>query len=120
MDSRSCKAKGRRLQQLIRDALYKTFEGCGLEEGDITSTIMGVSGMDILLSPAAARIIGKLAIEAKNVESLNVTGVFWKHHDKYVKGGHLPLLIHKRNNTKPLVTLTLEDFLRIYKKSRDA
>lgn len=120
MDSRSCKAKGRRLQQLIRDALYKTFEGCGLEEGDITSTIMGCSGVDIQFSPAAAKAIGPLAIEAKNVEKLNTITVFWEHHGKYNKGGSLPILVHKRNNTKPLVTLTLEDFLRIYKKSRDA
>lgn len=119
MNTASCKAKGRKLQQLIRDALYEAFSDCGLEDGDIKSTSMGVSGVDVVLSPAAAKVIGKIAIEAKNVEALNVSNVFWKHYNKYSESS-LPLLIHKKNRTEVLVTLTLKDFLNIYRKSRDA
>ena len=71
---------------------------------------MGASGVDVQLSPAAKRVIGDLCIECKNVENLNVTGVFLQHRGKY-PNAVLPMLVHKRNNTVPLVTMTLDDFI---------
>ena len=60
--TRNAKAKGRLGQQEVRDKLLKTFPD--LEPDDIKSTVMGDSGEDIQLSPAARKII-PLTIEVK-------------------------------------------------------
>ena len=54
-NARSAKAKGRRLQNFVRDALRDKYSK--LEEDDIKSAIMGVGGEDIVLSPAARKVI---------------------------------------------------------------
>jgi hypothetical protein len=71
---------------------------------------MGQAGLDILLSPQARRLFN-LAIEAKNVECLNVVKVFQDHLSKYKTQPSLKLLIHKKNRTDPMVTLLWSDFL---------
>lgn len=110
MKTASAKAKGRRLQQLVRDTLRAIGKQVGLQEGDIESRGMGQSGVDVILSPAAFETFG-LAIECKNVEKLNVADTFWKHFNLY-EGKALPILVHSRNKSKPLVTLRWEDFSR--------
>ena len=55
MKTRSAKAKGRRLQNKIRDLLLEEFKE--LEPDDIRTAIMGETGEDIKLSPAARRKI---------------------------------------------------------------
>lgn len=104
----SAKAKGRKLQQFFRDVLREIGSNFGLKAGDIESRGMGQSGTDIILSPAAINVFGDLAIECKNKETLNVVTTFWEHAAKYPKS--VPFLVHKKNNTTPLVTLRVEDF----------
>ena len=53
---RSAKAKGRALQNKIRDVLLEHFSE-ELEPDDIRSQVMGMSGEDIVLSPAARKLI---------------------------------------------------------------
>jgi hypothetical protein len=65
----SRKAKGRRLQQHVRDRVLETFEQ--LEDGDVRSTSMGASGVDVLLSPLAQKLF-PFAVECKNQERLNL------------------------------------------------
>jgi hypothetical protein len=113
VNTASCKAKGRRLQQLVRDRLRNIGKKHGLEDGDVESTGMGQSGVDVLLSPAAYKIF-PFDIECKNVEALNVVGVFQKHLNLYGNRATTKLLVHARNRTEPMVTLRLEDFLNIY------
>lgn len=84
----------------------------GIVDEDIESTGMGQSGVDVILSPAAKRVLD-LCIEAKNVEALNVVGVFLKHEEIYKDKPGLKLLIHTRNRTQPLVTLKWSDLLGI-------
>ena len=67
---KSSKAKGRRLQNMVRDKLRAAFSSL-LEEDDIKSQTMGMTGEDIVLSPAARKLI-PYSIECKNVERLNV------------------------------------------------
>lgn len=109
----SCKAKGRRLQQEVRDDLRREGAPYGLEPDDIESTAMGQSGVDVILSPAAKRIF-PFDVEAKNVEKLNVVGVFKKHLAKYKDTPRLKLLIHSRNHTETMVTMRWSDFLGQY------
>jgi hypothetical protein len=115
MKTSSCKAKGRRLQQLVAQRLLEEiYIPAGLEEDDCKSVSMGVSGNDIVLSPAAKKVLN-LSVECKNVESLNHTTTFWNHYNKH-QDNSLKLLISQRNRTKPVVTLQLEDFLVLLKK----
>ena len=51
--SRAAKAKGRRFQQRVVALLKERF--CWLTGNDLQSTAMGVPGVDIIMSPRAAR-----------------------------------------------------------------
>lgn len=112
MKTSSAKAKGRRLQQAIRDALRDIGKHYGLEPDDIESRGMGQNGVDIILSPAAFRVFN-LDIEAKNVEKLNVPATFFEHFKKYAERPALKILVHSKNRSEPLVTFRWEDFLEI-------
>ena len=110
----SAKAKGRRLQQLVRDRLREIGKDFGLVAGDVNSTGMGQTGVDVLLSPAAHKVF-PFDIECKMRESLVVPTVFYEHYDAYASRATLKLLIHSRNRLpEPLVTMRLCDFLTIY------
>jgi hypothetical protein len=108
----SCKAKGRALQQVVRNELRRVGAQFGLVDEDILSQTMGISGVDIVLSPAAKAVMLDPSIECKNVENLAVTTVFLKHQDKYKD--KMNLLIHKRNHTPPLATMRFDVFMELY------
>ena len=105
---RSSKAKGRRLQNLVRDKLREKFTS--LEEDDIKSAIMGTVGEDIVLSPAARKVI-PFSFECKNVERLQ----FWKTVEQAEgnSNGRTPVIVVKKNGRKPYVALPLEDWLEL-------
>lgn len=115
MRPQSCKAKGRRLQQEVRDLLRIAGLPHGLVDGDIESIGMGQNGCDIVLSPAAKRVFD-LAIECKNVENINVAGVFKEHYAKYAATAALKLLIHSKNHSDTLVTMRIDDFISLLSK----
>jgi hypothetical protein len=115
MKTSSAKAKGRKLQQEVRDALRVVGTAYGLVDGDIESRGMGQNGVDVILSPAAQRVF-PLSIECKQVEKLNVVGVFYEHFEKYKDSADLKLLIHGRNRTEPMVTMKFTDFINLYVK----
>lgn len=69
---------------------------------------MGASGEDLLLSPAARSII-PFSIECKNVESINI----WKALEQAAGRAHPPLVVFRRNNTKPHVALPFDAFLEL-------
>jgi hypothetical protein len=106
----SCKQKGRRFQQRIREDLIRSF---GIRETDILSTNMGQSGCDIYLS-AAAREIFPFGVECKNVEALNV----WDAMEQCEMNARFaklrPLLVFRRNHTEPRAVLPWVDFLGIW------
>ena len=110
MKTSSAKAKGRRLQQKVRDLLLETFTE--LEPDDVRSTSMGAGGEDLLLSPAARRKFG-FSVECKNVEKLNV----WNAYEQAEAncGKHEPLLVMKKNRKKPLVVVDAEYFIKLFK-----
>ena len=60
MTARASKAKGRRLQNYVRDRLREVFikdwkKLPRLEDEDIKSQTMGMTGEDIVMSPAAKK-----------------------------------------------------------------
>jgi hypothetical protein len=110
MKTSSAKAKGRKLQQWLRDKLLAIH--LTLEPDDIKSTGMGQSGEDIQLSPAARKLI-PYTFECKNVEKLNV----WAAYDQACEHGKgEPVLVMKRNNRNPLVVVDAEHFLKGIKR----
>jgi len=110
MLSRSRKAKGRVLQNKVREILLESFEE--LEPDDIKTAVMGESGEDIHMSPAARRLI-PLSIECKNQESLNI----WKSHEQAEEncGDHIPCVVFKRNRSKTYISLEFDKFIEILK-----
>lgn len=116
MKTSSAKAKGRRLQQMVRDSLRAIGKKFNIVDGDIESLGMGQNGVDLILSPAALKVFD-LSIECKNVETLNVHGEFWKHYEKYKDNESQKLLVHTKNRFDPLVTMRLTDFIRLLEKS---
>lgn len=64
-----------------------------------------------------ADVIGlpKLHIECKRVERLNLYDAMAQaKHD--AREGELPAVFHRKNNCKWLVTMEIEDFMRLYKE----
>jgi hypothetical protein len=108
--SRSAKNKGKRLQNTVRDVLLETFDT--LEPDDIKSAVMGDSGEDIQLSPAARKLI-PYSIECKNQEKLNIWGALEQAEKN--SGDSNPVLIFKRNRSKTYAVLEIEDFIKLIK-----
>ena len=112
---RSGKAKGRRLQQQVRDLLLETFQN-ELEFDDIRSAIMGESGEDIKLSPAARKLI-PYSFECKNQEKLNIWEALNQAEEN--SGVSAPVLIFKRNRSKTYAVIDIEEFIKlIYDRSK--
>ena len=111
MRPQSAKAKGRRLQQAVRDKLLENAPE--LEPDDIRSTSMGAQGEDLLLSPAARKYY-PFSIECKNQEALNVWAALEQAEVNHK--GNIPLLVFKRNKSETYAALKLDDLLKLLKK----
>ena len=110
MKTRSAKSKGRRLQNQIKELLLESFKE--LEPDDVRSAIMGETGEDIKLSPAARRQI-PYSFECKNQEKINI----WESLNQAEEnsGDYPPVLIFKRNRSKTYAVLELEYFIDLIK-----
>ena len=106
------KAKGRKLQNLVRDELRVAFPS--IEEDDVKSQTMGMPGVDIVLSPAARKLI-PYSFECKNVERLS----FWatvEQCEANCKENISPAIVVKKNRKDPMVAIPLDVFLGLIKE----
>lgn len=113
MKTSSAKAKGRKLQQHVRDVLLEAFPT--LEPDDVKSTSMGSQGEDVQLSPAARRLM-PIAIETKARSSIAACRFFEQaqEHAKAVKGGKAqPVVVMKEDRKQPVVMVSLEFFVEL-------
>jgi hypothetical protein len=113
MKIKSAKAKGRNLQNLVRDKLRKIFvddwtKMPKLEYDDIKSQTMGMGGEDIVLSPIAKKLI-PYSFECKNTEKLNLWGSLKQCEDNCED--RQPVLVIKRNRSEVYVVMKLNNFL---------
>ena len=110
MKIKSAKAKGRNLQNLVRDKLRSIFVGKVLEEDDIKSQTMGMGGEDIVLSPSAKKVI-PYSFECKNTERLNL----WKSLEQCESNceDREPVLIMKRNRSDVYAIIKFDKFLNL-------
>ncbi len=122
MRPQSAKAKGRRLQQEVRDAILATFPE--LEPDDVRSTSMGASGADLLLSPAARKLF-PFYVEAKNVENLNIHKAIAQAREgntlAMARAGYgvvvAPLVVFRRNGTQAYAALSFNVLLDLLKRA---
>ena len=110
MKTSSAKQKGRKLQQWMRDLLIQKL---GVHPEDIESRSMGSQGEDLIMA-RAAREKFPLSIECKNQESVNV----WKSYQQAAEnsGEYEPIVVIKRNQSKPLVIIDAEYFVAMFKE----
>jgi hypothetical protein len=116
MKTSSCKAKGRRLSQKVKEMLLS--KAPSLVEDDIVVVPSGVNGPDLHLSPLAKSIY-PLAIECKNQESLNIWAALKQSREHAVGKNTKPIVMFSRNREQFIyVALTLEDFLSLLIKQQ--
>ena len=111
MKTQSAKAKGRRLQQHVRDVLIEQLE---IHPEDIESRSMGAGGEDLIMA-RAAREKFPYSIECKNQEKVNI----WKSYEQAAAnaGDYEPIVVIKKNNVKPLVIIDAEAFVKMHDKT---
>ena len=108
MKTRSAKNKGKRLQNKVKELLLESFNS--LEQDDIRSAIMGETGEDIKLSPAARRLI-PYSFECKNQEKINIWDSLNQAEEN--SGDYEPVLIFKRNRSKTYAVLEIQKFIEL-------
>ena len=113
---KSSKAKGRRLQNYVRDKLRQLFCETSrvprLHEDDIKSQTMGMTGEDIVLSPKGREMI-PYSFECKNVERLNLWGSLDQCEGNCEGEGIKPVLVIKRNRSKTYAVIEFEEFTNL-------
>ena len=113
MKTSSAKAKGRKLQKWFTETLIQQL---GLDEEDLESRPMGSQGEDIIMGKQSREKFG-YSIECKNQERVNV----WTSYEQAKENckGYEPLLVIKRNRSKPLVVMDAEHFVSLFKEKEE-
>ena len=110
MKPQSAKAKGRKLQQWVRDQILQRFPTLSID--DVRSTSMGAGGEDVQLS-SAARLLVNYTIECKNRKAIAV----YKDYEQAKTHGLVePLVVLKQNLSKPLALVDAEHFFDLVVK----
>ena len=112
MKTQSAKAKGRRIQQWIRDLLIEKLE---IHPEDIESRSMGAGGEDLIMA-RAARESFPYSIECKNQEKINIWEAYKQAEDN--SKDYEPVVVLKRNNQKPLILVDAEYFVNIHNSKK--
>lgn len=110
MKSRSAKNKGLRLQNKVKEMILSIFSS--LHPDDVKPAIMGESGEDIHLSPAARNKI-PFSIECKNTEKLQMWKALEQAEYNANKNNSTALVVFKRNRSKIYCTLEFEVLLKL-------
>jgi len=106
----SAKAKGRKLQQLVRDKLIALLTPRGIVEDDVKSTGMGQGGEDVQLSPAARKYM-PVSIECKRYSKFAIYGLY--EQAEKASGSYEPLLVIQGDRKKPLAIVSLDYYLSL-------
>jgi|TARA_R100001129_G_scaffold130573_1_gene92414 hypothetical protein len=110
---RSRKAKGRRLQNWVRDTLLEIFTS--LDSNDISCAIMGETGEDIKLSNPAKKLI-PYSFECKNKETFKGIYDIIDQAKSNSNERETPIGIIKMNKHQPLAILDAKHFLQMIGK----
>lgn len=110
MKPASAKAKGRLLQNVVRDKILDMYPQ--LEpETDVRSALMGETGEDVKLSKKARQLF-PYSVECKSLKTISV----FRHYEQCTKNcpqGATPLVVIKENRKKPLAVVDFEYFMEM-------
>ena len=109
MKPQSAKAKGRKLQKWFTELLIERLK---LDKDDLESRPMGSQGENIIMGKES-RTKFPYSIECKNVERLNVWDAYSQAEANCKT--YEPLVVIKRNRSKPLVVVDAEHFIELYR-----
>ena len=110
MNSRYTSRKGRKLQNLVRNKILKTFPH--LRENDVDVANTGENGPDIRLSRIAKRLIS-YQFETKSQQRMKTIYSWYRQASKKTKLE--PVVVMKQNSKDPLVVISLEHFFDLIK-----
>mgnify|MGYP003134333484 CR=1 FL=1 len=110
MKQKSRRAKGKKLQKILRDKLLKAFPH--LHPIDIRVAKSGENGEDLKLSRIARRLI-PYQWECKNQEKFKTIYSFWDQSVKH--GRYEPVLVVKQNSRRSLAVIDLDQFIELIK-----
>ena len=116
MKTRSRKAKGRRLQNWVRDELLSLFTT--LSDDDIYCAIMGESGADVKFSPNAQKVL-PYSIECKNKETFKGIYDIIAQAQSNAKASDVPIAVIKMNKFQPLVIVDATHFFNLIGKQNE-
>ena len=112
MNNKSRKAKGRYLQNIVRDKIIELYPV--LTKEHIRCSMMSENGADVKLITHTARKLFPYSIECKNREDFK--GLY-SHYKQATKHSPLePMLIVKMHRKKPLCIIDLDHFFNLQKK----
>ena len=112
MKNKSRKAKGRYLQNLVKEAIMKLYPA--LTNDDIRTSLMSENGADVKLLSQMSRKLFPYSIECKNREDLNT---IYNHYKQAMRHApHEPLLVVKKNRERPLAIISLDHFFELQKE----
>jgi|TARA_R110000796_G_scaffold66019_1_gene152212 hypothetical protein len=109
MKPNSRKAKGRYLQNIVRDRIIKMFPR--LTKDDIRCSMMSENGADVKLTSMMARRLFPYSIECKNREDFKQLFSHFRQAQKHTDLE--PLLIIKSNGKTPLAIINLEHLFEL-------
>ena len=108
MKPSSAKAKGRTFQQQLMRLLLTKFPQ--LEPDDISSRSMGAGGEDLLLSPAARKLI-PYSFECKSIARF-AGHTYMEQAQANTPAGIKPVAVVKANHKKPVVIMYLDEWIK--------
>ena len=110
MKQKSRRAKGKKLQRILREKLLSAFSH--LHPGDIRIAKTGENGEDLKLSRIAKRLI-PYQFECKNQEKFKTLYSFYSQACKH--GRYEPVLVVKQNSRRSLAVIDLDQFIDLIK-----
>ena len=111
MNNKSRQAKGRYLQNIVKDKIIKLFN---LPPGSIRTSNTGENGEDVKLLSLTARRAFAYSVECKNSEQH--LGLY-KNFKQAKKHNHRePLLVIKKNREPALAIISLDHFFDLIEK----
>lgn len=110
MKQNSRRAKGKKLQRILREKLLIAFPH--LNSGDIRVAKTGENGEDLKLSRIAKRLI-PYQFECKNQEKFKTLYSFYSQACKH--GRDEPVLVVKQNSRRSLAVIDLDQFIDLIK-----
>ena len=112
MKPNSRKAKGRYLQNIMKERIIKLYPVLGKD--DIRTSLMSETGADIKLTSHTSRKLFPYSIECKNRQDFKTLYNYFNQARRHL--ALEPLLVVKMNRERPLAVIDLEHLFQLIEK----